>query len=374
MSARRDRVDGVARSDATRTVKVTRALVPAFIAFAVPIEAQSVLDRPPNFLGTWTGPPGTVHFNFLHRFRSSESSDRKVTSSPTFLVAAGLPWHVLAGFQYATNSQLVAGYPNEWEFFARVAPLAMERGAPIDASVHTAYNLAAQSVDGELTLARAQGRVRLLAAARVLSNAFDAGEVRYAAAGGATVRLNRYIALAGDVASLIDREDGEEVAWSAGVQLALPNTPHTLSLHASNTLTSTVQGASLGTDLVRYGFEFTIPITLSRYFGRRAPPTVATPSDVGPQARDTTAARGATIDATIRRMAYAEPRLEISAGTTIRWKNEDQVPHTVTADDGSWNSGLIAPGATWSRTFDEAGSFGYHCTPHPFMKGAVVVR
>jgi plastocyanin len=188
------------------------------------------------------------------------------------------------------------------------------------------------------------------------------------------VRLNRYIALAGDVASLIDRENGEEVAWSAGVQLALPNTPHTLSLHASNTLTSTVQGASLGTDLVRYGFEFTIPITLSRYFGRRAPPTVATPTDVGPEVRDTTEARGATIDATIRRMAYAEPRLEITAGTTIRWRNEDQVPHTVTADDGSWHSGLIAPGATWSRTFDEAGSFSYHCTPHPFMKGAVVVR
>ena len=352
------------------------AIVTALPALAVPAGAQSVLERPPNFQGTWVGPSGTVHFNFLHRFRASESSDRKVTSSPTFLVAAGLPWRLLAGFQYATNSQLVAGYPNEWELFARVAPLAMERGAPVDASLQAAYNLAAQSLDGEATLARTFGPLRLLAAGRAMSNAFDAGEARFAAAGGATVRISRYVALAGDVASLIDRESDEELAWSAGVQLAIPNTPHTLSLHASNTLTSTLQGASRGTDVVRYGFEFTIPITLARYFGRRAPTAVAgrPAAVISDSARVQVEARRDSVSSSIRQMAYAQPRLEIASGATITWKNEDQLPHTVTANDGSWDSGLIAPGATWTRTFDRAGEYAFHCTPHPFMRGVVVVR
>jgi plastocyanin len=58
----------------------------------------------------------------------------------------------------------------------------------------------------------------------------------------------------------------------------------------------------------------------------------------------------------------------------VEWKNDDPLAHTVTADDGSWDSGLIQPGATWRRTFDRPGTYPFHCTPHPFMKGVVVVR
>lgn len=50
----------------------------------------------------------------------------------------------------------------------------------------------------------------------------------------------------------------------------IPLTPHTVSLQATNTLVTTLQGASRGTSDIRYGFEFTIPLTLRRYFGRRA--------------------------------------------------------------------------------------------------------
>src|SRR5690606_14561122 len=81
-----------------------------------------------------------------------------------------------------------------------------------------------------------------------------------------------WVALAGDAMTLLDREDGEDVAWSAGVQLRIPTTPHTLSLHASNANTTTLQGTSRGVGQVMYGFEFTIPLTLSRYFGRRSQP------------------------------------------------------------------------------------------------------
>ena len=66
--------------------------------------------------------------------------------------------------------------------------------------------------------------------------------------------------------------------------------------------------------------------------------------------------------------------IEVVAGTTITWTNEDDVSHTVTATDRSWNSGVIRPGATWSRTFTAPGTYEYFCTPHPQMKGTVIVR
>jgi plastocyanin len=73
-------------------------------------------------------------------------------------------------------------------------------------------------------------------------------------------------------------------------------------------------------------------------------------------------------------MNFGQKRLEISAGTTVTWTNNDPLVHTVTADDKSWDSGPIEPGQSWSHTFAQAGEFAYHCTPHPFMKAVVVVR
>jgi plastocyanin len=61
------------------------------------------------------------------------------------------------------------------------------------------------------------------------------------------------------------------------------------------------------------------------------------------------------------------------AGDTIVWRNTGSMQHSVTADDGSFDSGLINPGGTWSRTFPASLSVGYHCTPHPWMKGGVRV-
>jgi plastocyanin len=73
-------------------------------------------------------------------------------------------------------------------------------------------------------------------------------------------------------------------------------------------------------------------------------------------------------------MAFVPTRIEVSTGATLEWTNRDQLPHTVTADDGSWDSGPIAPGGTWRHTFDQPGTYAFHCTPHPFMTGVVVVK
>jgi plastocyanin len=76
----------------------------------------------------------------------------------------------------------------------------------------------------------------------------------------------------------------------------------------------------------------------------------------------------------MRALMYAPERLEVAAGKTIEWKNDDQVAHTLTADHGSWDSGMIEPGATWRHTFTSPGSNPFHCAPHPFMKGVVIVK
>src|SRR5258708_10248226 len=109
-----------------------------------------------------------------------------------------------------------------------------------------------------------------MAVGRLLSNGYHSDTTRYAVGGGATLRLHRWVALAGDVTTLIDKRAGEKVAWGTGLQLAIPYSPHTLSLQVTNTNTATLQGASRGIDRVRGGFEFTIPFTLNRYFGPRA--------------------------------------------------------------------------------------------------------
>ena len=335
-------------------------------------DAQTVLDRTPNLAGAWVGPAGVLHFNFLHRFSISSAPERKVTSTPTFLLAAGLPAGVLLGVHYATNSELSSRYPNEWELFGRFAPLDQELGAPVDASVQAGYNLAAEGLDGEASVARREGPLRILGGLRILAEPGPAGGADLAVAAGAALRLSRGIALTADVAMPTDREAGERVAWAAGVNLAIPHTPHTLSLHATNTNNATLQSSSRGTTETRYGFEFTIPVTLSRYFGRRSPQ----PSAPGAMpAADAPAPAGRdTVVAEIRDFMFRPTRLVVAAGTTVVWTNGGQVVHTVTAEDGSFDSGAIDSGSRHTMRFSRPGSYFFHCTPHPFMRGEIVVR
>ena len=338
--------------------------------------AQTVLDRTPNLAGGWVGASGVLHFNFLHRFSISSAPERKVSSTPAFLFAAGLPRHTLLGVHYATNSALSPRYPNEWEFFGRVVPFTQEHGAPIDASAQVGYNLAAQGFDGEAAFARRQGPVRILAALRLLADPGPNGGADVALASGAVIRLTRHLAVSADLTTLTKRASGERVAWGTGLNLAIPRTPHTLSLHATNVNNPTLQSSSRGTNETRYGFEFTIPVTLSRYFGGGPPerrPGAAPPAAPEPGA-DAAAPGRDTVSAAVQDFLFRPGRLEIAAGTTVAWTNDGQVVHTVSAEDGSFDSGPIEPGERRGLTFSRAGTFPFHCTPHPFMRGVIVVR
>jgi len=77
---------------------------------------------------------------------------------------------------------------------------------------------------------------------------------------------------------------------------------------------------------------------------------------------------------TLTTTAFAPSPIAVAAGSTVTWTNNDTTAHTSTAADGSWNSGTIAPGASFSRTFPSAGTFPYHCTIHPGMVGTVTVQ
>jgi plastocyanin len=72
--------------------------------------------------------------------------------------------------------------------------------------------------------------------------------------------------------------------------------------------------------------------------------------------------------------AYQPSRVTVQAGQSVTWTWEDQGnQHSVTADDGSFESCLQSAGSSFTTTFTKAGAYPYHCTIHAQMKGTVTV-
>ena len=67
------------------------------------------------------------------------------------------------------------------------------------------------------------------------------------------------------------------------------------------------------------------------------------------------------------------PEVKVKAGDTVVWVNGSEKDHTVTADDGSFNSGNLGRGKTFRHTFKKPGKYKYHCEYHPRDKAVVVV-
>jgi plastocyanin len=70
--------------------------------------------------------------------------------------------------------------------------------------------------------------------------------------------------------------------------------------------------------------------------------------------------------------SFAPATITISQGDTVTWTNNGPTPHSATG--GSFDTGIFPAGQSRSHTFNEAGTFSYICTPHPQMKGTVVVQ
>ncbi|MGH7539352.1 MAG: cupredoxin domain-containing protein [Gemmatimonadales bacterium] len=334
------------------------------------LPAQTRLDRTPNLGGTWIPDPGVLQFNFLHRFVVGQSvALNKVRNTPMFTFALGLPARTALGVHYATNST-TAAKPNEFELYGRWQVTSPERSRLVVA-LTPAYNAASSSFDGEVAADYATGPLTVSGAIRAMSQPYDSNKARTALAAGVAVRLNDYVALTGDVASLMSPSPLEKPAWGAGFLFQIPNSPHLFSLHVSNVDVNTIESASRrgffrgGSNLL-YGFEFTIPLHLNRFgawFGKRPP--AATSGDAGTPV-------AATV--TIGGMRFRADTVTISAGAAVRWNNADPVAHTVTFDGGEPGSELIGPNGSFVHRFERPGTYTYNCTPHPFMKGVVVVQ
>ena len=76
----------------------------------------------------------------------------------------------------------------------------------------------------------------------------------------------------------------------------------------------------------------------------------------------------------IQGYAFSPSSITINVGDTIVWTNYDSASHTVTSNDGTFDSGSISNGNTFSFTFTSAGTFNYYCAPHPSMTGSVTVQ
>ena len=79
----------------------------------------------------------------------------------------------------------------------------------------------------------------------------------------------------------------------------------------------------------------------------------------------------------IQNFSFQPPQIRIRAGATVTWVNCDpssSPAHTTTSDGGVWASPLLSSAQAFSHTFNQAGTFSFHCEPHPFMTATVIVE
>jgi plastocyanin len=70
----------------------------------------------------------------------------------------------------------------------------------------------------------------------------------------------------------------------------------------------------------------------------------------------------ATVD--MQGISFVPTEIHVGPGATVLWTNSSPLAHTVTADDGAFDSGMVAPGDTFSMFFDTPGVYQYFCQPH----------
>jgi plastocyanin len=91
------------------------------------------------------------------------------------------------------------------------------------------------------------------------------------------------------------------------------------------------------------------------------------------QAGQPSAASGDIVQASIDNFNFTPKELSVKTGTTVRWTNKDDIPHTVTNDDKVFASPVLDTNQNFQFTFATTGTFPYYCRLHPKMTGKVVV-
>lgn len=105
-------------------------------------------------------------------------------------------------------------------------------------------------------------------------------------------------------------------------------------------------------------------------------PTTPTPASQTQRETATESAEGvAKNEVIIENFAFSPKKITVKSGEAVKWTNKGSVAHTATADDGtSFDTGLLPQGQSGTVKFEKAGTYTYHCTPHPRMQAEVVVE
>lgn len=77
---------------------------------------------------------------------------------------------------------------------------------------------------------------------------------------------------------------------------------------------------------------------------------------------------------TIQNMAFSPALVYVKVGEKVTWTNQDSVGHSATASDNSFDTGIMQQGQSGSVAFEKAGTYTYHCSVHPNMKGEIIVQ
>lgn len=91
-------------------------------------------------------------------------------------------------------------------------------------------------------------------------------------------------------------------------------------------------------------------------------------------ARMVPSAGAQTMSVSISGFKFTPATLTIPVGTTVTWTNSDAAAHTATSDTNAWTTPLLHTGASGSITFNQPGTFPYHCSVHPNMKATIIVQ
>ncbi len=122
-------------------------------------------------------------------------------------------------------------------------------------------------------------------------------------------------------------------------------------------------------------FGFLVVLPNLAYGGATRSATSTKVAPQSPKLSQVTILKGTAIDPNSPGYLPKTITVVVGVNNTVVWTNDDSVFHTVTATDGSFNSGTIFSGQTWSHTFTQPGTYSYYfCQYHPWMKGTVIVK
>ncbi|MDD2254793.1 MAG: cupredoxin family copper-binding protein [Methanoculleus sp.] len=100
-----------------------------------------------------------------------------------------------------------------------------------------------------------------------------------------------------------------------------------------------------------------------------------TPATTTPAVQQSSTPGGNAI--TIKNFAFDPSTITVKTGTAVTWTNQDSAPHIVVSDTGSpaaFSSESLSNGASYKFTFTQPGTYTYHCSIHPSMKGTIIVQ